>query len=137
MTPLKVRIFCDGASRGNPGPASAGAVLYDAGGGQVLGQVSKRLGVATNNTAEYRALILALQEAARLGAREVDVFADSQLLVRQINGQYRVKHPGIKALHQEASGLLAGFAAWKATHVPREQNRAADALANRALDRAD
>lgn len=134
MKGLDVKIFCDGASRGNPGPASAGAVLTEEASGRVLAEVSQALGVATNNVAEYSALILALQKARQLGAERVLVFADSQLLVRQVNGQYRVKHPGIKALHQQVLELLKGFLGWQATHVPREQNRVADRLANRALD---
>jgi ribonuclease HI len=134
--PEEIKLFCDGASRGNPGPASAGAVLYDAQSGAVLAEISETLGLATNNVAEYHALLLALQEALSLGAKKVSIFADSQLLVRQINGQYKVKHPDMKKLCGQALELLAQFESWKANHVPREQNSAADKLANRALDRA-
>jgi ribonuclease HI len=135
MTLLNVEIYCDGASRGNPGPAAAGALLLDLESGKVLAQVSERLGTATNNEAEYAALVLALIQAKRLGAQTVSIKADSQLVVRQLIGQYKVKHPEMKRRHAEALALLSGFSGWSASHVPREENSRADALANAALDR--
>ncbi|HTB22277.1 MAG TPA: ribonuclease HI family protein [bacterium] len=131
---LAVDIFCDGASRGNPGPAGAGALLLLGGGGKVLARVCKPLGRATNNEAEYAALLLGLQEARRLNASRVSVYADSELVIKQLTGVYRVKHPVMRERHQEAMRLLAGFEAWSATHVPRERNTEADRLANQALD---
>ena len=133
MTALNVEIFCDGACRGNPGPASAGAVLFGKG-GEVLAEISERLGVTTNNVAEYAALVLALKKARELGASSVAVKADSQLVIRQLTGQYKVKHPEMKKFHAEAMGLLRGFPGWSAKHVPREENAHADRLANAALD---
>jgi ribonuclease HI len=127
-------IFCDGASRGNPGPAAAGAVLYRSGTLDVQARVSKALGRATNNEAEYTALLLALQEAQKLRAAGVTVHADSELVIKQLNGVYRVKHPVMRERHQEALRLLAGFKVWRAVHVPRERNTEADRLANLALD---
>lgn len=133
-TAVQFDIYCDGASRGNPGPASAGAVLYRVGTKDVVARVSKALGRATNNEAEYAALLLALQEAQRLGATGVTVHADSELVIKQLNGVYRVKHPVMRERHQEAMRLLASFKAWRAVHVPRELNTEADRLANLALD---
>ena len=132
---LAVVIYCDGASRGNPGPASVGAVVKDTS-GKNLATVSETLGVATNNRAEYMGLIRGLEEAQRLGASDVSVYADSQLMIRQILGQYKIKNPDLKALAQRAKALLAGFRAWRADHIPRGQNAEADALANLALDKA-
>ena len=133
-TALAVDIFSDGASRGNPGPAGAGALLLETGGGKVLARVCKPLGRATNNEAEYAALLLGLQEARRLNASRVFVYADSELVIKQLNGVYKVKHPVMRERHQEAMRLLAGFDAWSAAHVPRERNTEADRLANQALD---
>jgi ribonuclease HI len=133
---LQLDIYCDGASRGNPGPAAAGAVLYRNGTKDVQARVSKALGRATNNEAEYSALLLALQEAQRLGAAGVTVHADSELVIKQLNGVYKVKHPVMRERHQEAMRLLAQFKAWRAVHVPRERNTEADRLANQALDGA-
>lgn len=133
MTVSSVEIFCDGASRGNPGQASAGAVLFGEG-GKVLAEISERLGIATNNEAEYVALILALRKARELHASTVAVKADSQLVIRQLTGEYKVKHPEMKKRHAEAMTLLKGFQGWSAMHVPREENAHADKLANAALD---
>lgn len=132
--PLSVKIYCDGASRGNPGPASAGAVIIDAATGQVAAEVSRCLGTATNNVAEYQALLLGLEQALKLGARKVAVFADSQLLVRQLTGRYQVRHPDMRRLWGQARLLLEKFESWQASHIPREQNSEADRLANEALD---
>ena len=129
----EVDLYCDGASRGNPGPASTGAVLKDKS-GQVLAEVSRCLGRATNNRAEYQALIDGLQEARKLGASKVNIFADSQLMIRQVLGQYKIKNQDLKELAKEVHGLLSGFTKWRAEHIPRELNSEADALANRALD---
>ena len=127
------RIYCDGASRGNPGPAGAGAALYDPQ-GKVKAQRSWYLGEATNNVAEYQALILGLKLAQKFGATRIQVFADSQLLVHQLNGHYRVKAAHLMPLWREAKQRLQNFAAWAISHVPREQNLQADALANQAID---
>ena len=131
-----VRIWVDGACRGNPGPASIGGVIRDAQ-GLLLREVSETLGTATNNIAEYTALIRALEEAKALGADEVEAMSDSLLLVKQMAGEYRVKHPNLKPLHAKARALARGFARFAFTHVPREENREADRLANQALDRGE
>jgi ribonuclease HI len=131
---LAVDLYCDGASRGNPGPASAGALLLEQGTGKTLARLGKRLGKATNNEAEYGALLLGLQEALRLGAASITVHADSELVIKQVKGIYRVKHPVMQQKHQEALRLLAQFKVWRAVHVPREKNAEADRLANQALD---
>ena len=137
----RLLIRTDGASRDNPGPASAGAVLIDATRPDAadpdappLSVVSRPLGVQTNNVAEYTALLLALKEAQRLGATEIDVRLDSKLIVEQLHGRWRVKDAKLKTLFAEAQELLAGFEQWDAAHEPRATNRAADALANLALD---
>ena len=137
----RLLIRTDGASRDNPGPASAGGVLIDASRPDAtdpdaapLSVVARPLGIQTNNVAEYTALVLALKEAHRLGATVVDLRLDSKLIVEQLHGRWRVKDPKMKVLHAEARGLLDGFDSWNATHEPRETNRAADALANLALD---
>jgi len=123
----------DGAARGNPGPAGAGVWLAD-GKGRTVGEHSVYLGETTNNVAEYAALLVALHEAARLGAREVRVQSDSELLVKQLQGEYRVKDPTLRVFHALARRMQDGFARCTVTHVPREQNRTADRLANRAVD---
>lgn len=123
----------DGAARGNPGPAGAGVWLGD-GQGRTLGEHSVYLGATTNNVAEYAALLVALHEAARLGATDVRVQTDSELLAKQIQGEYRVKDPTLRALHAIAQQMQRGFARCRVTHIPREQNRVADRLANRAVD---
>ncbi len=133
---LEVELYCDGASRGNPGPAGAGALLKEKAGGRVLARLSRGLGRATNNEAEYAALLLGLEEARRMGAARISVRADSELVVKQINGEYRVRHPVMRQRHQEAMRLLATFTAWEARHIPRELNSEADRLANLAVDSA-
>ena len=125
----------DGGARGNPGPAAIGVVVADAG-GAVLEQLGEPIGETTNNVAEYRALLLGLERARALGATEVEVVNDSELIAKQINGQYKVKHAGLKPLHAEALRALAGFERWQVRTVPRAQNAAADALVNAALDAA-
>jgi ribonuclease HI len=123
----------DGASRGNPGEAGFGVHVTDADGGEVA-SLYGYLGRTTNNVAEYQALLHGLRWALDHGASRVEVFSDSELLVRQLAGRYRVKSGGLQPLHREAQGLLARFESARLTHVPRERNREADALANRAVD---
>jgi len=129
----EARIFTDGAARGNPGPAGAGGVILD-GDGKELGSVCRYLGEMTNNQAEYHALLLALKEALRLKIGRVAVFCDSELMVRQILGQYKVKNEGLQPLFQEAIKLSKEFASFNINHVMRERNKAADKLANLAID---
>lgn len=129
---MKLRLFIDGASRGNPGPAALGAVVQD-GRGRAVAEIGEYLGETTNNVAEYQGLLRALREARTRGADEIEVFADSDLLVRQIKGTYRVKSPNLIPLHQQALGALAGFRQWRIAHIPRGRNAEADALANRAI----
>lgn len=133
-----VTIFTDGGSRGNPGPAGAGAVIYL--GDKEIGHVSKYLGIKTNNWAEYEALILALQTAHKLlgspVSHKVTVKMDSELIVRQMKGQYRVKHSELKVKHERVRLLmLEAFPNISFEHVPREQNSVADQYANDAMDR--
>ena len=133
MTP-RVTINCDGAARGNPGPAGAGAVVVDED-GVVLAEVAEGLGETTNNVAEYTAVIRGLEEAERLGAREVLLRSDSQLLINQLIGRYRVKAPHLQPLHRRVRELMRAFDRVDLEHVPRERNAAADALANLGVDR--
>jgi ribonuclease H / adenosylcobalamin/alpha-ribazole phosphatase len=126
--------YSDGASRGNPGPASYGAVVIDPS-GAVLHEASEPLGITTNNIAEYRGLIAALEAALDLGAKHVEARMDSELLVRQAIGRYRVKNPGLIPLHKRVLNLRDQFDEVVFRHVPRAQNKHADALANEALDR--
>ena len=131
-----VIVYADGGSRGNPGPSAIGAVVLDASTSPPapLASVSERIGVTTNNGAEYQALIAGLEKARDLGARFVSVRADSKLVIEQLAGRWRVKQAHLKPLHQEARALLAGFEEFDLEHVPREQNTEADALVNAALD---
>lgn len=129
----RVNLFTDGASRGNPGLSGAGAVLKTTS-GEVVSSVQKFLGKMTNNMAEYTALLVGLKEANRLGVEEVFVYSDSELLIRQINGRYKVKNDVLKIMHGSAIDLLSTFKRWKATHIPREENSEADRLANQAID---
>ena len=131
----RVVVHVDGGARGNPGPAAAAAVVSTPD-GDVLDEAQQTLGVATNNVAEYRGLLLGLERARALGATEVEVVNDSELVARQVNGQYKVKHPDMKPLHAQALAALQGFDRWKLRSVPRAQNAAADALVNAALDAA-
>jgi ribonuclease HI len=127
-------VSCDGASRGNPGPAGIGAQVTDER-GTVLGEIARGLGETTNNVAEYTAVIEGLSLAAELGARTVTLRSDSQLLINQLTGRYRVKSEHLQPLHRRARSLSAGFEHVSFEHVPREQNSAADALANLGVDR--
>src|SRR5919199_4823584 len=128
---MRVVVHVDGGARGNPGPAAAAAVVSDAG-GEVLDEATELLGETTNNVAEYRALLLGLQRALALGATEVDLVNDSELIARQIEGAYKVKHAGLRPLHLEAVGALRAFDRWSIRSVPRAENAHADALVNAA-----
>lgn len=132
---MKAILFADGAARGNPGPAGSGAVLLDAN-GRILAELTKFLGVATNNVAEYSALILGLEEAKRRGVDDLDIRMDSLLVVQQLRGAWKIKHPNMRPLALRAGELLASFPKWTIGHVPREDNGIADALSNRAIDEA-
>ena len=129
---MKVIIHADGASRGNPGQAAIGATIED-GEGQRLASISRRIGRATNNQAEYRAVIAALKEALRLGAVEVDIYLDSELVVKQVKGSYRVRNAGLKPLYLEVKELAASFKGFRISHIPRRRNAEADGLANKAF----
>jgi len=130
---VKLVVHVDGGSRGNPGPAAAAAVLSTPD-GDVVDEAKVVLGTATNNVAEYRGLLLGLERAAALGATEVEVINDSELIAHQVTGRYKVKHPDMKPLHAEALRALGGFERWSIRPVPRAQNADADALVNQALD---
>jgi ribonuclease HI len=127
-------VACDGASRGNPGPAGIGAQVTDER-GTILGEVARGIGETTNNVAEYTAVIEGLSLAQELGARTVTLRSDSLLLINQLIGRYRVKSEHLQPLHRRARSLGAGFERITFEHVPREQNTAADALANLGVDR--
>lgn len=129
---LQLQIHIDGAARGNPGPAGVGIVLEE-GAGHRAQEKAIYLGTATNNVAETCALILALQSALRMKAAQVEVFTDSELLARQVTGRYRVKDTHLQWLHVLIRNLIEGFDSFQIQHVPREKNRAADRLANRAV----
>ena len=130
---MKATLYADGGSRGNPGPAAYGAVLFDEDGG-VLREVSGFLGTSTNNVAEWSGLIAGLEAALELGVDEIEARLDSQLVVRQLIGAYRVKQAHLMPLHAKAKSLLRRFASSHIDHVPREQNKEADALVNQVLD---
>lgn len=129
----QVRIFSDGASRGNPGPTGIGFVIVSPE-GETLAEVKQYLGISTNNSAEYTALIRALETALDLGARKVEIFSDSELLVRQVLGQYQVRSPVLKPLHNRILSLSKRFSEFRIQHVPRGKNKRADELANLAIE---
>lgn len=129
----RLRLYSDGAARGNPGPSGAGAVLVEPS-GQVVARLGKYLGTQTNNYAEYMGLLIGLKHAKSMGAKEIEVFADSELLIRQLGGRYQVKSPSLRPLYEEAVKLLNDFSRVKLVHVPREMNAAADEMSNRAID---
>jgi ribonuclease HI len=131
--PAKLVVHVDGGARGNPGPAAIGIVISEPG-GEVIDEVAERIGTATNNVAEYRALLRGLERAAALGAREVEIVNDSELVAKQLTGAYRVKHPSMRPLYEEAITALRAFDHWRVRSVPRAQNAHADALVNQALD---
>ena len=130
---MKVVVHVDGGARGNPGPAAAAAVISTPE-GEVLDEAHELLGVVTNNVAEYRGLLLGLERARALGATEVEVVNDSELVAKQLTGEYKVKHAGLQPLHQEARAALERFDDWSIRSVPRADNARADALVNAALD---
>ncbi len=129
---MELTIFTDGASRNNPGEAGAGVFIMQD--GIMFEQIAKYLGTQTNNFAEYKAAIIGLERAVELGASSVQLFADSELLVKQINGLYKVKNEGLKPLHARARELIAKIASVKVQYIPRAKNKEADALANKAID---
>lgn len=129
----KIVIFTDGASRGNPGPAAIGVVLRDTE-GKIVTQISQCIGRTTNNQVEYRAIIVALEKALELGATHVELNSDSELVVRQIDGRYRVKNATLKPLHQHVKRLLGKLEGFSVSYIPRQRNTEADKLANMALD---
>ena len=132
MTVKRVVIYTDGVSRGNPGLAAIGATIKDEQ-GKIIACISQKIGKTTNNQAEYRAIITALEEATRLGARQVELNSDSELVVRQIKGWYRVKNAALKPLYQQVKQLQSRLESLTVNHVPRQQNTEADRLANQAL----
>jgi ribonuclease HI len=132
---MKLIVHVDGGARGNPGPAAAACVVSDPA-GEILEERARLLGTVTNNVAEYRALLLGLERARALGASEVEVVGDSELIAKQVRGLYKVKHPAMRPLHGEAMAALRAFERWSIRTVPRAQNAHADALVNAALDQA-
>jgi len=130
---VRVVVHVDGGARGNPGPAAAAAVISTPD-GEVLDEAMEVLGVATNNVAEYRGLLLGLRRARELGATEVDVVNDSELVAKQLTGAYKVKHAAMRPLYLEAMRALREFERWSVRSVPRAENAHADALVNQALD---
>lgn len=133
MSIKKVIVNVDGAARGNPGPAAIGAIIRDET-GNVLGRVSRAIGVTTNNQAEYQAIIAALEKAISAGAKQAIVKSDSKLVVEQINGRYKIKNTALRPLYQKVVQLAGSLESFSIIYVPREQNAEADALANKALD---
>jgi ribonuclease HI len=126
-------VHVDGGARGNPGPAAIAAVLADPD-GELIEERAEAIGRATNNVAEYRALLLGIDRARELGARELDLVGDSELVVRQVRGEYRVKDAALKELHARVAAALSDFDRWTIRNVPREENARADRLVNEALD---
>ncbi len=133
MSAVRLTIHTDGAARGNPGPAGAGAYIQDQD-GKVVSEEFRYLGETTNNVAEYQALLLGMECARELGASRIEMRADSELVVRQLTGEYRVRNPALQKLHARVQQLAREFESVRYTHVRREQNREADRLANRAID---
>ena len=126
------QLYCDGASSGNPGESGIGVVLIS---GDETHEISEHIGIATNNVAEYKALVKGLSKARDLGMEKVDIFLDSELLVRQINGIYRVKNENLKKLYDEAVSTLRSFKSYDIRHIPREKNKQADSLARKGAKR--
>ncbi len=131
--PVDATLFADGGSRGNPGPAASGAVLF-APDGRIVREVGEFIGIKTNNVAEWNALIIGLRAAKEEGFRSLAIRMDSELVVKQVRGEYRVKHVDLQPLHQVAMRLLRGFDRVDIAHVPRNQNKDADRVVNRVLD---
>jgi ribonuclease HI len=134
LKPDTLIVYADGGARGNPGPAGAGAYLLDTS-GRAVARIYKYIGETTNNVAEYTALIFGLKEAFRRGAKRVHIRMDSQLVVRQILGEYQVKDPNLQKLYHQVHSLLHEFIAFEIEHIPREKNKEADQLVNLAIDR--
>jgi ribonuclease HI len=130
MSHLTVNV--DGGARGNPGPAAIGVVVRD--GGEMIAEVGEKIGEATNNVAEYKALLKGIELAATHGASELELVGDSELVVRQVEGRYKVKNAGMKELHEEVKRALREFDSWSIRHVRRAENADADRLVNEALD---
>ncbi len=137
MSPARKTLILhvDGGARGNPGPAAIGVVISDAS-GRVVDELSERIGPATNNVAEYTALLRGVQRARELEATELEIVGDSELIARQVSGQYKVKHASMRPLYDQAMAELGGFERWRIRTVPRAQNARADELVNEALDAA-
>jgi ribonuclease HI len=129
----RLTINVDGGARGNPGPAAIGVVVRDSD-GEVREEVGETIGEATNNVAEYKALLRGIELAAAHGGSEIELIGDSELVVRQVEGRYKVKNAGIKPLHAEVKRALQGFDSWSIRHVRRAENADADRLVNEALD---
>ena len=129
----KLTVNVDGGARGNPGPAAIGVVVRDAD-GEVVQELGERIGRATNNVAEYKALLRGIELAAAHGADELELIGDSELVVRQVEGRYKVKDAGMRELHAEAKRALGSFGSWSIRHVRRSENADADRLVNQALD---
>lgn len=130
---MKLVVNVDGGARGNPGPAAVAAVISIPD-GELVEERAERIGEATNNVAEYKALLLGIERARALGATELELIGDSELIVRQVRGEYRVKEPGLRPLHEQVHEALEGFERWSIRHVRREENAEADRLVNDALD---
>ena len=134
VSPRRILIYTDGAARGNPGPAGLGAILRDAQTGEVLAEMARFLGIRTNNYAEWTAVEEAVRQALELGASQLDLRMDSELVARQISGRYRVKHADLKPIHARVMAMLGQLESYTVGHVPRELNRDADRLSNVAID---
>ena len=133
-SPRRILIYTDGAARGNPGPAGLGAILRDAETGDVLDELARFLGIRTNNYAEWTAVEEAVRRALELGASQLDLRMDSELVARQISGRYRVKHADLKPIHARVMAMLGQLEGYTVGHVPRELNKDADRLSNVAID---
>jgi ribonuclease HI len=129
---INLTIFTDGASRNNPGEAGAGVLIFRE--NKPIAELARYLGTTTNNIAEYTAAIMGMEHAVKLGASSVRLFADSELLVKQVNGQYKVKNEGLKPLYQKVKELIAKIGTVEVQYIPRARNKEADALANKAID---
>jgi ribonuclease HI len=132
---VKLTVHVDGGARGNPGPAAVGAVIRDES-GEILLEAGEKIGIATNNVAEYKALLLGIARAKELGAERLELIGDSELIVKQVRGEYRVKDQGLKPLHAEVMAALEPLEEWSIKHVRREHNVDADRLVNATLDGA-
>ncbi len=130
---MKLVLHVDGGARGNPGPAAIGVVISGPD-GELIEEIAERIGVATNNVAEYKAVLRGIERARQLGARELEIVGDSELIARQLAGAYKVKNPALRQLHTDALDALRAFDRWAIRTVPRAQNAGADALVNQALD---